>query len=129
MSRKPKILVVDDEPDHCALVRRVLEAAGYRVEVAYDGQECVQKVRAAPPDAIVLDIVMPEKDGHAVCRELKRHADYCRIPILVVTVQGLSMTSTRYSRYRPPDSSGDDYLPKPTSAEELTSCLSQLLRS
>jgi|AMWB02.1.fsa_nt_gi two-component system alkaline phosphatase synthesis response regulator PhoP len=128
MSRKQKILVVDDEPDHCALLRRVLEEAGYCVEVAYDGLECVQKVGAAPPDAIVLDIVMPEKDGCAVYRELKRHADYCRIPILVVTVQGLSITSTRYSRYHPFESPGDDYLAKPTSARELTSCLSQLLR-
>jgi two-component system, OmpR family, alkaline phosphatase synthesis response regulator PhoP len=48
---KKKILVVDDEPDHCALVQRILEKAGYEVDVAYDGRECLQKVSADPPDA------------------------------------------------------------------------------
>ena len=79
MNVKKRILVVDDEPDHCALVQRILERAGFEVEVAYDGRECLQKVKANPPDAIVLDVVMPELDGLVVCRTLKNDKAYCRL--------------------------------------------------
>lgn len=128
MSLKRKILVVDDEPDYCALVKKGLEEAGFEVEVAYDGIECLQKVRSGPPDAIVLDIVMPEKDGHAVCHELKCHHGYRRIPVVVVTVHGSAVSSTRYSRYRSPESLADDLLSKPISDKDLVDCLNQLLR-
>jgi len=127
MSVKKKILVVDDEPDHCALVRRILERAGYEVEVAYDGRECLEKVRANPPDAIVLDVVMPEIDGLAVCQTLKADEHYCHIPIMILSAESSCVTSTRFSRNRAMYSPADDFLPKPASAEEITRCLKILL--
>ncbi len=129
MTDKKKILVVDDEPDHCALVRHILEKAGYIVDVAYDGHECLQKVKADPPDAIVLDVVMPELDGHAVCRILKNDRQLCTIPIMVLTAEASSVTSTRFSRDRTLYTYADEYLPKPASAEEITRSLTALLNA
>jgi PleD family two-component response regulator len=80
MKMKKKILVVDDEPDHCALVQRILEKAGFEVDVAYDGHECLQKVSADPPDAIVLDVVMPETNGHAVCKVTENRQELLPYP-------------------------------------------------
>jgi two-component system alkaline phosphatase synthesis response regulator PhoP len=127
MKIKKRILVVDDEPDHCALVRRILEKAGYEVDVAYDGSECLQKVRANPPDAIVLDVVMPETDGHAVCRLLKHDRKFCRIPIVILTAETTRVTSTRFTRDRTMYADADDYLQKPASADEITRSLDILL--
>jgi two-component system, OmpR family, alkaline phosphatase synthesis response regulator PhoP len=129
MSLKKRILVVDDEPDHCALIQRILERAGYDVEVAYDGSECLEKVKINPPDAIVLDVVMPETDGVAVCRSLKSDGRYCRIPILILTAECSPITSTRFSRDRSIYLDADDYLPKPASPEELTRGLKNLLKA
>ena len=71
MSEKKRILVVDDEPDFCSIVQGQLEKEGYEVEVAYNGVEGLEKVLASPPDAIVLDVMMPEMDGYEVCKKLK----------------------------------------------------------
>ena len=79
MSEKKRILVVDDEPDFCAIVQGNLEKEGFEVEVAYDGAQGIEKVKANPPDAIVLDVMMPEKDGYEVCKELKDDDKFCDI--------------------------------------------------
>ena len=81
MSEKKRILVVDDEPDFVSIVKKNLEKAGFDVEVAYDGVEGIDKVKANPPDAIVLDVMMPEKDGYKVCSELKADEKYNDIPM------------------------------------------------
>ncbi len=65
-----RILVVDDDPGVRAFVRRALEAEGYEVAEAADGAECLRVVRQVPPDLIILDLYMPEKDGLEVLREL-----------------------------------------------------------
>jgi hypothetical protein len=64
MAVQKRILVVDDEADFAALVQGNLEREGFLVELAYNGEEGLIKVRANPPDAIVLDVMMPEKDGY-----------------------------------------------------------------
>ena len=72
MNQQKRVLVVDDEPDFATIVQDNLEKEGFKVEVAYNGVEGLEKVRSNPPDAIVLDVMMPEKDGYAVCKELKK---------------------------------------------------------
>jgi len=84
MSKKT-ILLVDDEPDLTMILKQNLEAAGYKIEVAYNGVEAIEKVKANIPDAIVLDVMMPEKDGYAVCSELKGDEKYEDIPIIMLT--------------------------------------------
>lgn len=127
MTEKKRILVVDDEPDFCSIVQGNLEKEGFEVEVAYDGNEGLAKVKSNPPDAIVLDVMMPEKDGYAVCKEIKEDEKLADIPIVMLTAVASHVTSTRYSHYDGMSMEADDYLPKPASAEDITQSLKGLL--
>ncbi len=126
MSKK-RILVVDDEPDFAAIVQKNLKKEGFDVEVAYDGVQALEKVKANPPDAIVLDVMMPEKDGYEVCKELKSSKEYSEIPIVMLTAVADHVSSTRYSHSDGMSMEADDYLPKPASAEEITDSIRSLL--
>jgi len=122
-----KILIVDDEPDFCAIVQGQLEKEGFGVEVAYNGVEGIEKVHANPPDVIVLDIMMPEKDGYAMCTELNKDEKYGDIPIILLTAVASHVTSTRYTHADGMSTEADDYIAKPASAEEITRSVKQLL--
>lgn len=127
MSEKKRILVVDDEPDFAAIVQRNLEKEGFEVDVAYDGVEGMEKVAKNPPDAIVLDVMMPEKDGYEMCAELKADDKYANIPVVMLTAVADHVGSTRYSHADGMSMEADDYLPKPASADEITSSIKSLL--
>jgi two-component system alkaline phosphatase synthesis response regulator PhoP len=127
MNAKKRILVVDDEPDFAAIVQGNLEKEGFQVEVAYDGVEGLAKIKANPPDAVVLDVMMPEKDGYQVCRELKADKTLCEIPVILLTAVASHVSSTRYSHADGMSTEADDYIPKPASAEEITQSIKSLL--
>jgi two-component system alkaline phosphatase synthesis response regulator PhoP len=127
MAGKKRVLVVDDEPDFCEIVKAYLEKEGFEVELAYDGVEGLEKVKANPPDVIVLDVMMPEKDGYAVCAELKADEKYSGIPIVLLTAVSSHVGTTKYSHHDGLSTEADDYLPKPASAEEITSSVKGLL--
>ncbi|MDX9785303.1 MAG: response regulator [Desulfobacterales bacterium] len=127
MAEKKRILVVDDEPDFASIVQGNLEKEGFAVEVAYNGNEGIEKVKANPPDAIVLDVMMPEKDGYEMCAELKRDAKYSDIPILMLTAVASHISSTRYSHHGGMSMEADDYLPKPASAADITESIKRLV--
>lgn len=127
MAEKKRILVVDDEPDFALLVQGNLEREGFNVDVAYNGVEGLEKIKQNPPDAIVLDVMMPEKDGYEVCAELKQDDRYSDIAILMLTAVADHVTSTRYSHFDGMSMEADDYLPKPASAEEITDSIKSLL--
>ncbi len=127
MSDKKTILVVDDEPDFCSIVQGQLEKEGFEVELAYNGVEGLEKVRANPPDAIVLDVMMPEKDGYEVCKELKADEKYAEIPIVLLTAVASHVTSTRYSHADGMSTEADDYIAKPASAEEIVKSIRGLI--
>ncbi len=128
MSEKKKILVVDDEPDFVAVVKRNLEREGFQVDVAYDGTEGMKRVKEHPPDAIILDVMMPEEDGYTMCSELKEDERYSKIPIIMLTAVASSVPSTRYTHYEGITMEADDYLPKPASAEQIVKSLKRVLR-
>lgn len=128
MSGKKRILIVDDEPDFSMIVKKNLEKEGFEVELAYDGAEGLAKVRNNPPDAIVLDVMMPEIDGYKVCSTLKSDDKYSGIPIVLLTAVASHVTSTRYSHYDGMSMEADDYLPKPASAEQITESIKRLLK-
>ena len=128
MSGKKRILVVDDEPDFVAVVQRNLEWDGFQVEVAYDGKEGLKKVTENPPDAIVLDVIMPEEDGYELCSELKENDRFADIPIIMLTAVASSIPSTRYSHYDGMTMDADDYLVKPASAEQIIKSLKRVLK-
>ncbi|MCU0560417.1 MAG: response regulator [Desulfobacterales bacterium] len=127
MVAQKRILVVDDEADFAALVQGNLEKEGFKVELAYNGVEGLAKVRANPPDAIVLDVMMPEKDGYTVCKELKHSDDLCNIPVILLTAVASHVTSTRYSHADGMTTEADDYIAKPASAADITRSLKRLL--
>ena len=127
MTDKKRILVVDDEPDFCSIVQGQLEKEGFDVELAYNGVEGMKKVQANPPDAIVLDVMMPEKDGYEMCKELKADSNTCDIPVLLLTAVASHVTSTRYSHADGMSTEADDYIAKPASAEAISQSIRQML--
>jgi two-component system alkaline phosphatase synthesis response regulator PhoP len=128
MSGKKRILIVDDEPDFSMILKKNLEKEGFEVELAYDGAEGLAKVRSNPPDAIVLDVMMPEIDGYKVCSTLKSDDKYSDIPIVLLTAVASLVTSTRYSHYDGMSMEADDYMPKPASPEQITESIKRLLK-
>jgi two-component system alkaline phosphatase synthesis response regulator PhoP len=127
MTLQKRILVVDDEPDFAAIVQGNLEKEGFMVDVAYNGVEGLEKVKANPPDAIVLDVMMPELDGYQVCSQLKGDDTFCNIPVILLTAVASHVTSTRYSHADGMATEADDYIAKPASADEITRSIKQLL--
>ncbi len=127
MSAKKRILVVDDEPDFASIVQGNLEKEGFEVDIAYNGVEGMEQVAANPPDAIVLDVMMPEKDGYEMCKELKADEKYQDIPVVLLTAVASHVTSTRYSHADGMSTEADDYIAKPASAEEITQSVKGLL--
>ncbi|WP_026875910.1 response regulator transcription factor [Jiangella gansuensis] len=116
-----RVLVVDDDPGVRESLRRSLAFNGYDVQLATDGEEALRAVTADPPDAMVLDIMMPRLDGLATCRALRAAGN--DLPILMLTAR--DEVSDRVSGL---DAGADDYLPKPFALEELLARLRALLR-
>ncbi len=127
MTEKKRVLVVDDEPDFALLVQGNLQKEGFDVDVAYNGVEGLEKIKQNPPDAVVLDVMMPEMDGYEVCAQMKKDDRFADIAILMLTAVADHVTSTRYSHFDGMSMEADDYLPKPASAEEITDSLKSLL--
>lgn len=127
MIAKKRILVVDDEPDFASIVQGNLEKEGFEVEVAYDGNEGLQKVEANPPDLVVLDVMMPEKDGYNMCKQLKKDERFADIPVIMLTAVADHLTSTRYSHHDGRSMEAEDYIAKPASAEDVLSSVKRLI--
>ncbi|HYL80598.1 MAG TPA: response regulator [Candidatus Acidoferrum sp.] len=83
--RSTTILVIDDQPFFITMLQNVLQTQGYRVVAASSGDEGLAQARKHKPDAILLDIEMPGKDGFAVCRALKQDAALRHIPVIILT--------------------------------------------
>jgi len=112
-----KILIVDDDPDLVEAVTMILESKKYDVAAAYGGIEGLQKAKTENPDLIVLDVMMPDKDGYAVCKELKADPKWSKIPILLLTAVVSKIATTRYTQQGGLETEADDYIDKPV---ELT---------
>jgi two-component system response regulator MprA len=116
-----RILIADDDRAVRDALRRALALGGYDVELAADGRQTLDSVAQAAPDAIVLDIGMPNVDGLEVCRRLRRAGD--RVPILMLTAR-----DAVEDRSEGLDAGADDYLVKPFDVGELRARLRALLR-
>src|SRR5207248_7494540 len=121
MGPKAKVLVAEDDRAVRESIERALRFEGHNVTTASDGREALKAVEAHPPDAIVMDVMMPVMDGLDVTRELRARGD--RTPILVLTAR--HKVSDRVAGL---DAGADDYLVKPYALEELLARLRALLR-
>jgi two-component system, OmpR family, response regulator MprA len=115
------VLVTDDERSVRSAVRRALTLEGYRVSEAEDGAQALESIASDRPDAVVLDVMMPELDGLQVCRALRDSGD--AMPVLMLTAR-----DEIDQRVKGLDAGADDYLVKPFALEELLARLRALLR-
>jgi len=122
-----KILLVDDDPDFVEAVSLVLKPKKFDVVTACNGIEGLKKAMTEKPDLIVLDVMMPEKDGYAVCRELKSDPKMSHIPVLLLTAVASHVPTTRYTQEMGLETEADDYLDKPVEPEVLVKRIEGLL--
>src|SRR3954464_8509215 len=120
---KKKILVVDDHEDNIELLRARLEARGYEVYGANDGQAALEQVDRVCPDLILLDVMMPKMDGMEVVRRLKANENLPFIPVIMQTA--LHPTEKKVGGL---DAGADDYIPKPINFAGLEARVNSLLR-
>jgi twitching motility two-component system response regulator PilH len=119
-----KILVVDDSPTELALARSVLQQAGYRIVTAQDGDQALAIAEAESPDLVVLDIIMPRKNGYQVCRQLKTSGPEKGPPRVLI----LSTKSQEADKFWALKQGADMYMTKPFEASELLGNVRTLLR-
>ncbi|MBE2190098.1 MAG: response regulator [Desulfobulbaceae bacterium] len=105
---RPYVLVVDDNKITTKLLKRYLEANGYEAGEAFDGIECLEKVDARMPDAVVLDVMMPRMDGYETVSKLKENDATKHIPVVIVTA-----LNDIPNQLKSIESGGDDFLSKP----------------
>ena len=123
-----KILLVDDDSDFLEVIRIMLESqTSHEVRCAGDGEEGWERIREERPDLIVLDVMMPKKDGYTLCSELKDDDQYSDIPIILLTGVGSQTTSTRYTPQMGRMTQANDYVKKPIKPEELLPRIEHLL--
>jgi len=122
-----KILIVDDDPDLVEAVSMLLEAEGMEPLAAYGGVEGLQRAKDDSPDLIVLDIMMPDKDGYAVARDLAADDELSKIPVIMLTAVTDYVGSTSYSHSSGKELEADDFFEKPVKPEELVKRIVQLI--
>ena len=116
---KKKILIVDDDPDFIAGVKPILESRNYKVLVAYTGEEGITKAIEEDPSLILLDVMLPEKDGFAVCKELKNYDKTKTIPIVMLTSVGEGFKDPDFAKAIAVTHEASNYLEKPVTSKEL----------
>ena len=123
----PYILVVDDDPDLVETVAMMLESKGCEVGRAYDGVEGEESIKERRPDLIILDVMMPRKDGYVLCAELKKEPETRDIPVVLLTAVGEAVPTTKYTHADGMSTEADDYISKPIDTEGLWNIVSSLL--
>jgi two-component system alkaline phosphatase synthesis response regulator PhoP len=119
MSDKQLILVVDDDPDLVESISMKLESYNFRVAKAYDGVEAFEKIKEERPELIILDVMMPRKNGYELCDELKKDDQYKDIVVVLLTAVGDAVTTTQYTHFGGKTTLADDFIPKPIDLDRL----------
>jgi DNA-binding response OmpR family regulator len=118
-----EVLVVEDEPDIRNLIALHLARDGFRCRTAATGVEALRAVRAAPPDLVILDLMLPEVDGLEVCRRLRQEPRSAAVPIIMLTAK-----TDEVDRVLGLEMGADDYVAKPFSPKELLARVRAVLR-
>lgn len=118
-----RILVVDDNPDNVEIIATRLRFRGYDVIESVHGHDALAKVEAAPPDLILLDVMLPDIDGYEIARRIKGNPELPYIPIILVTAR-----DSTQDKVMGLDAGADDYLTKPINFPELEARVRSMLR-
>ena len=119
MVKKAKILLIDDDVDLVEATKMILESKPYEVVVAYEGEEGLRKAREENPDLIILDIIMPVKNGFTAAEQIKKDPRLSKIPVVMLTAFAEKVGETSIPASRGLELEAEDYIDKPVSPEEL----------
>ena len=129
MAGQSRILMVDDDQVLVEATKLVLESKDYQVLVAYDGASGLAKASAEKPDLIILDVIMPDKDGFAVCEELKADPELANIPVLMMTSFAKDKGTTNIPVSDGFSLEAEGYVDKPVSPERLLGLVEKMLQN
>lgn len=121
------VLLVDDDPDLVETLSMVLESKGFEVGKAYDGIEAEAAIKKRRPDVLILDVMMPRKNGYQLCKELKSNKWTQDIPIIMLTAVGDAVPTTTYSHAEGMSMEAEDFIAKPVDAATLVEAVERLL--
>ena len=116
-----KILVVDDEPNIVLSLEFLMKQAGFQVRTASDGEAALAAIAAEPPDLLLLDVMMPRKNGYEVCQAVRANPDWKGIRIIMLTAKGREV-----EREKGLALGADDYITKPFSTQEVVERVREL---
>ena len=119
MSDKKLVLIVDVDPDLVEAVSMKLESMDYAVDKAYDGVQALEKIKQTKPALVILDVMMPEKNGWDVCDEIKNDDGLKDIVVVMLTAVADSVKTTNYTHHDGKTTLADDYIPKPIDLDKL----------
>lgn len=119
MNNNQLILVVDDDPDLVESVSMRLLNDGFRVSKAYDGVEAWERIKEEKPRMLILDVMMPRKNGYVLCDEIKKDDNYKDITVVLLTAVADAVTSTNYTHRDGITTLADEYIPKPIDLDKL----------
>lgn len=119
---KNKILVVDDEPNIVLSLEFLMKQAGFQVRTASDGEAALAAVAAETPDLVLLDVMMPRKNGYEVCQAIRANPDWKAVRIIMLTAKGREV-----EREKGMALGADDYITKPFSTQEVVERVRELL--
>lgn len=117
-----KILIVDDSPAETALMRSVLQQAGYQPVALHDSTRLEETIEAERPQLILMDVVMPTRNGFQACRELKDNPQFAQIPVVIV-----SSKNTDSDRFWAQNQGASDYVVKPFTAQQLLGAVGKFI--
>ena len=121
-AQKPRILIVDDEPEACRLFSMMLALQGYRTEIASNGLEALNRLRRDPPDVIFLDVTLPGVDGLSVCREIRATPALAKLPIVLVSAKSEKSLADEGLK-----AGADAYVGKPVALDEVLKAIEKAM--
>ena len=119
-----EILIVDDEANIVLSLEFLMRQAGFAVRTAEDGEQALAALEEQVPDLVLLDVMMPGKDGYEVCQQIRRRPEWAQLPVIMLTAKGRDV-----EREKGLAMGADDYITKPFSTQEVVETVHSILAS
>lgn len=124
---KPTVLLIDDDRDFVEAIQKTLENSGFNVAAAFDGEEGLRHAKKIKPDIVILDVMMPQKEGYSVCHDLKSSALTSKIPVLILTSLSKQAQGKRGAEIIAQGHAAEGYLEKPVEPKVLIDTINRLI--